>query len=214
MLLVCWWTDSTGSTRRRWSYPTTPTSPARCGTCGTASTSMSSNSCSSSKGRCSHAVESDRIAMSRVIRTLKLSIAGSSTKLPHSSNRASVCSPRSTLTSDPQISRVRAFRVRSPFMMSSAAPTGDGKAKGRRATHPPLGQPYPGLPTLVFRPGSLTKRDPAALTANPNDLSCDNCRPNPSGHPGVQPVPMEALDRRGWRLLGREARGPHLREPG
>ena len=79
---------------------------------------------------------------------------------------------------------------------------------------PPLGQPYPGLPTLVFRPGSLTKRDPAALTANPNDLSCDNCRPNPSRHPGVQPVPMEALDRRGWRLPGRQARGPHLREPG
>ena len=88
------------------------------------------------------------------------------------------------------------------------------KPKGESATHPPLGQPYPGLPTLVFRPGSLTKRDPAALTANPNDLSFDNCRPNPSRHPGVQPVPMEALDRRGWRLLGREARGPHLREPG
>ena len=26
-------------------------------------------------------------------------------------------------------------------------------------------------------------------------LSCDNRRPNPSGHSGVQPVPMEALDR-------------------
>ena len=48
----------------------------------------------------------------------------------------------------------------------------------------------------------------------PNDLSCDNCRPNPSRHPGVQPVPMEALDRRGWRLPRRQARGPHLREPG
>ena len=47
-----------------------------------------------------------------------------------------------------------------------------------------------------------------------SDPSCDKCLANPSGHRGVRPVPMEALDRRGWRLLGRPAGSPHLGEPG
>ena len=36
----------------------------------------------------------------------------------------------------------------------------------------------------------------------------------PTDHCGVQPVPMEALGRRGWRLPRRPAGGPHLGEPG
>ena len=52
-----------------------------------------------------------------------------------------------------------------------------------------------------------------ALRRKTGDYSGDHCRPCPNGHRGVQPVPMEALGRRGWRLPRRPAGGPHLGEP-